>query len=553
MNQRARFSKNTPLDGDSLLRVSAVYLLLLAVALAPIFAVNVPPLTDYPNNLARTYIFLNLGTSQLLQSYYVSMLSTQPNLAMDLVVPLLGRIIPIEWAGKVFLALTFIGLSAGTLVLHHAIFRRWSLWPCAAFLFLYNRLFVWGFIGFLFTLGLSLFAFATWIYVRERHYAVRFMVNTLWAFVIYFGHLFALGVLGLVVGGYELHRQYLRYQREKRFSVGEIVASCLPLLVPLVVFVLLSPTVGHAGATLWGSWRQRLTAPFYLVNNYFRVFDAITLIVLVGLWAWLAWRRKLLLSGVIGVGLLLLSIAQLAMPDLLFSSYFADRRLPVVIAFLAIAGSSWSASSRVLRDRVLVLLCGLFLVRMVVIAVHWSEVQRLYNDYLAAIDKLPRGARLMDIGVQHDIRSMLSVPVAHIASLAIIKKDVFLPSLFSYPLNGAGSIAFKKPYAELVRLTPFSIVFGETADVAKKKAEKGGVFDPNLQECYEYLLISSPSEYVMSVPDDYKSFYKGGVVGGRSFEIYETKSAGQSFERCTLVQRPDVHTLPSRNGYLNYD
>lgn len=110
-------------------RPSAVilaFVVLLAIVLVPVFWVEVPPLADYPNNLARAHVLLNHDKSELLRSYYDPMLTVQPNLAMDLMVMALGALMPIEWAGKAFIALTFAVFAAGVILLHHAIFRAWS-------------------------------------------------------------------------------------------------------------------------------------------------------------------------------------------------------------------------------------------------------------------------------------------------------------------------------------------------------------------------------------------------------------------------------------------
>ncbi len=71
-------------------------------------------------------------------------------------------------AGKVFIALTFALLAGGTMALHAALHRRWSPWPLLAVFFLYNSVFLWGFLNYLFGLGLALFACALWVRLRTR-------------------------------------------------------------------------------------------------------------------------------------------------------------------------------------------------------------------------------------------------------------------------------------------------------------------------------------------------------------------------------------------------
>ena len=110
----------------------------------PIYLVEVPPLVDYPNHLARMAILADGGKSAVLREFYEIRWGFYPNLAMDLVVPPLSHIVG-EVAGKLFISLVMLLLVSGTASLSIALHRRLTLWPLAAFLFLYNRSFLWDF------------------------------------------------------------------------------------------------------------------------------------------------------------------------------------------------------------------------------------------------------------------------------------------------------------------------------------------------------------------------------------------------------------------------
>ena len=85
------------------------------VAAVPILAVATPPLLDYPNHLARMHIEAAYDRSAVLRQFYALDWQPIPNLAMDLVVPPLTRIMPLAWAGKAFL-LAILLLIAGLAV-----------------------------------------------------------------------------------------------------------------------------------------------------------------------------------------------------------------------------------------------------------------------------------------------------------------------------------------------------------------------------------------------------------------------------------------------------
>ena len=129
--------------------VWAAFILLLAIVSVPVFSTVLPPLVDYPNHLARLHLLAEGGNQ-----FYAVCWAPLPDLAADLVVPALAHVIPLELAGKLFLVLIFALIAGGTLWLNRAATGRWRLWPLLAFLLLYNRILLWGFINYLFGLGL---------------------------------------------------------------------------------------------------------------------------------------------------------------------------------------------------------------------------------------------------------------------------------------------------------------------------------------------------------------------------------------------------------------
>src|ERR1700686_518449 len=143
--------------------VLAAYLVLGALTLSPLLWAAVPPLVDYPDHLARMWVLLHARDIPALASNYVVDWRLLPNLAMDLVLPALAQFMPLEYAGRLFIALTMLSLVLGTVALHRALHGRVGLWPLAALLFVYNSVLYWGFVNFLFTLGLALLTFSAWV------------------------------------------------------------------------------------------------------------------------------------------------------------------------------------------------------------------------------------------------------------------------------------------------------------------------------------------------------------------------------------------------------
>ena len=147
---------------------------MLAVVSAPLFSTVLPPLVDYPNHLARLQLIAGGGNE-----FYAVRWAPLPDLAADLVVPALARALPLELAGKLFLVLSFALLAGGTLWLNRIASGRWRWWPLLAFALLYNRSFLWGFVNYLFGLGIALCGVALWLALDGRRW-LRHWSRSLW-------------------------------------------------------------------------------------------------------------------------------------------------------------------------------------------------------------------------------------------------------------------------------------------------------------------------------------------------------------------------------------
>jgi len=90
----------------------SAFAVLFVLAALPVLWVELPPLFDYPNHLARMDLLARLPRSEALQRYYEPHWRVIPNLGMDLVVPTLARFLPLAWAGKAFVLASLALLAA---------------------------------------------------------------------------------------------------------------------------------------------------------------------------------------------------------------------------------------------------------------------------------------------------------------------------------------------------------------------------------------------------------------------------------------------------------
>jgi hypothetical protein len=404
----------------------------LALALLPLFVTTTLPLVDYYNHLARMHILAADGGSAALNRYYAIHWRPVPNLAMDLVVPALAHLMPLELAGKVFIAAIFLLMSIGTVALHRALFRRWSAWPCLAVLFLYSRVLVWGFLNVLFGVGLCMLGFALWVGGRERWPRLTLVVAPALSLAIYVSHLLAFGAYGLLVVTYEIGQLRAERRMLSRAAIARLAIAGIQFVVPVALFLLSGDT--SKGRISFGNPLRKFDLFFTVFNDYNLAFDGAGFALIV-LFLLLALRRGwLILSPRMTLPLLALLLVHFALPNAFLTASGVDHRLPVLIALIVVASTDPRFPSVAFARRVGVAAAALFVLRMAVIVIAWQRSEPAYAEYRRALDLLPVGAR---VAVAHP-DAMINVfrdspPLAHFATMAVIRRDAFVPTLFAQP------------------------------------------------------------------------------------------------------------------------
>ena len=394
----------------------------------PILRADLPPLVDYPNHLARMHVLIDQPRSAALQQYYEIRWRPLPNLAMDLTVPLLARIMPLDWAGKVFMLIFLALLPAGAALIHRVATGQWSVWPLFAFIFLYSHLLVWGSLNYLFGLGLALMAFALWLALAERAAAVRVGTACIAALVLFFAHLMACAVFGLLIAGHEIGELW----RERKFSAKPILARVasggLPFVVPLAI-LLGSGRAGDLGDFAYEGVLRKLG--FLVMFEGHLVLDIVGLAA-IGLLMAIGYRKRFVsLVPALRAPFLLLVLAFVLAPATLMTAHGVDERLPLAfILFLAAGTVSIGATARAVRVAVLVGLV-VFLARTAAFEIDCEKANQVYARLFEMLDQVPRGGRLAVAFGSNEIGPS-GIPINHVPTLVVVRRDAFVPTLFTY-------------------------------------------------------------------------------------------------------------------------
>jgi hypothetical protein len=477
------------------------HLLLLAVALAPVFLVEVPALVDYPNHLARMHILASLGGSPDLQAIYAANWSVLPNLAMDAIVPWLGKVVGIAMAGKLFVALTLVLLVAGTLALGRAIHGEIGAGTLAVYLVLYNYVFSLGFLNYLFGVGLGLLLLALWIGLRERAPWRRVALATGGAIALFFCHLGAVATYALCVAGYELWD----WGRSRPLRLSSLVRRALlagaPLVPAAALFLLFSPTPTAETGVVYLFW-QKTIAPLVPTLFYTEAADYYLMGGLVLLFLLALACRVLSVAGAVALPVLGLAAAVVLVPTWIFGNWGNDFRLVVPLVLVLIAGIRIKPGRPRTAALVGLAALALFIVRIGTLAGDWLAYDRLYGELRAAARTLEPGARVLPAVEDWDRVAAVAPndyrrPFYHAPALMLLERPVFLPTLFT--AAGRQPLAVQPAYAALdvphAKPMPVDLLVSsvapESAERLAREAGQGEFYDrfAGWPQTFDYVLM----------------------------------------------------------------
>ncbi|MGZ3291238.1 MAG: hypothetical protein ACXU87_24715, partial [Xanthobacteraceae bacterium] len=397
----------------------------------PVLLTPIPAMVDYPNHLARMYILSQNGTPDA-NPYYEVTWALYPNLAMDLLIPQLARLISVENATRLFLLLSQLLIVGGALVLERVVKGRVQLAGFAALMFLYCLPFTWGFVNFEFGLGVALWAIAAYLTVAERAWPVRLIVNAVFVAALFAAHFFSLGIYGATLGFYELWRAH-----DRKVSYRDAGLRLVVLAIPVVaLFAVMRSTAGTIGSegTAWALEFKPLW-PFRIMNGYNLTVSAASVLALMTL-LYFAARRGILKLEPAGIWLASgFALLYLAIPSMLLGTSFVDLRMIPAAALIIPAFCSLSLPSRRWTMAALTVVSGITLANLAVVSVVWLSYRVDYASIIESFHKIDRGSLVL-VGSSGDgedppFNDLTQYPMAYAPTLAVHYASAFVPNLFT--------------------------------------------------------------------------------------------------------------------------
>lgn len=449
----------------------AVVAIALLAAVLPLLAVDLPPLVDLPNNVARAHIRAQLGHDPFYDALFVRNSMLVPNAAFDLFCAVFGGLLS-PWAcGHLFAVLAVLVTVGGALALASAAGASLPVAALGAALLAHNYSLTWGFLNYQFGVGLALFGAALWLRLRDRGAWARVLAPSALSLLLFFCHVLPLALYGLLVFAVELELAL------RRRSTGIVVRGALAgvqFVVPALLFVLESPTRGELSELppfdLLAALRGCLKGLHAGLGGleYAHAAALLTLLVLL----WRVGRAR------IAPGLVLPVVAlcglSLLVPDHTASASCLQQRLPVVAAFVLVA--AWRMPSDLSRAmRWLAVAAGAVLaVRTVALMSAYRERSARLDEARAVLAAVPEGAVLYTFTGpldQADPWAKYRAPLRHAACLAALDRHVVLPQLLVSALHH--TVAPSNP--TVAELNQHFMVHGTVATSAQLRAELGAL------------------------------------------------------------------------------
>jgi hypothetical protein len=435
----------------------AVLILACALLTMPLLLVDVPPLLDYPNHLARM-VLLAWPHDPVLARMAEPRWGLIPDLAIDAVLPPLLHVLPVHVAGRLAVTACVLLPFLGAVAYSGAVFRGRSWWVLGAGLVAWNQALLLGFLNFSISLGMALLLAALWIAQRESHPVRTVLLAAAGAVVVFFCHLMGVLVFAALLGGYEaetLWRMAMRgpagggAQRPRDATPRVAASSAVRLAIDGGVFLLpaalygLSPLRHLSDQAVFLPLSAKLAQLLVPLANYSLPLDIATAATVAAflLLCLITRRCRMRLCSVLA--LLCFIVLYAVAPAAAKGAQNIDTRLLVTLGFLLFAGLLPGRLPTTVTRLAAACFAALFLARMVVFASTWQQSAADIAALRGVIARVEPGSSVFvaeispeaaPLGWRHAPRwRRLSTGLRtdlQMAALVLIDRHAFWPFLF---------------------------------------------------------------------------------------------------------------------------
>ncbi len=420
----------------------AFFALALCALIVPLWLVELPPLVDLPNHLARVFILANYAETPFFQQNFQILYEPIPNLAVDLIVVPLMSLFNIWTANHLFLTLTVVLFAVGCHLTGARTGEKPSFSIVLAMFLIYGGTFFYGYVNYIFGVSLFLITFGLWMRWRAKLDFIRFSALAVLTFAIYLSHLSAFTFFGAAVFFVNLYDFFA--SREERRKWIFLAADAALFILPAIAFLTFMGGTGEVGTITWNSVGGKAIALFGPFRSYDLWLDltcvALTASVCLFLkrWRQAVFDRRMLSLASFFFVLFLIS------PNILFTSGDADMRI-VLPAFVLLILSCKINSLRGKAFAFFVLAICLLVVRQGVISYRWLQMSERMAAEIKLLEVVPPQSKVYPIFVNEGVgaEEKFERPILHVVQFVTFMNSSFASTVFAY--RGQQPLGFRRP------------------------------------------------------------------------------------------------------------
>jgi len=391
------------------------------VLVAPLWLIALPPMSDLPGHAAALFIQTHIHSSPVLSQIYSVEWAPIPDLASELIVPLLMPLLPAIAATKAFLGMGVLLWMCGPAAVQYALFRRVGVTALVGALFAYNRNFTLGFVNYYFAAGVGFFVIAAWIASEKWHAFQRLAMMAALFSVQYFLHIMALAFAGFFLLIFELARLLDGRRNEALRNMAIICAAALPALLCLLIFPPGHATDGETHLELLLSLPERL-----LSLNWEGFLPEIAVLAAVTAWEIRSGHARV--DERMRLPLLAVVILCLAVPAALFGQWGIHLRYTAMDAALLFAALELEVSPRVASAVFGATLCAI-VVDAATLTWFWRTPDMQIREMRGALRQLAPGTKLAV--AMDDVSRFRNAGFRHSPEYTVIDRAIFDPLVFT--------------------------------------------------------------------------------------------------------------------------
>ncbi len=398
---------------------NSTFALPVIAVLLPLCFTSYVPLNDLPGHMTRAHVITHYAESAHLQQVFEGWQHLAPNQASDRVVPLLLRFLPSPLAGRVFVGILLVLFSLGCWLLGKAFHGRPTWGAALAVFVVYNSLFFYGFVNFMFSTALFFVCLALWLFWRRQWTVWRWSATAAVACAVYLAHLGGFLFLGLSIAVLSLLELRTKSLRE---AAKQWLRDAVPFLPAVVLFF--QRTTAVSDELGWSSLQLKAVHAFIAFIAYDRRVDAVVLVTLAIAALVLFLKGRVTFQPQASVLAAVFWVCFAVFPGDMMSGNDADTRCVVPAMVFSLLAVQVTLPVRLGRT-LLVAALGACLLRVAAIGAYWHATGPRIAAQVELFSMLPMRARLYPMFWPYDHKQ--DAPLMTVAQYAAISSDAITP------------------------------------------------------------------------------------------------------------------------------